>query len=124
MDFYYLPFTCWQIWKARCSFIHDTGKSIPHLFLRSQIWHLATIMTPLENFVKVNYDGAWSKDPGDAGLGVVVIDFNGDLVDGLANYCKASSSVQVKFQAVVEGLRLVKAKISKISSLRVTRKSA
>lgn len=58
---------------------------------------------------KINTDGAARGNPGPAGIGVVLVDPSGTVVDELAHGIGWATNNVAEYQALIEGLQLAKA---------------
>ncbi|KAF7823513.1 reverse transcriptase [Senna tora] len=102
-----LACTCWQIWKSRCSLVFQGEGLVPFQVARracamaEEFWlvnnfplslpggsvlHLgkekASWVRPERNMIKINCDGAFSEDSGEAGIGVVARDHKASIIVG------------------------------------------
>ncbi|BFG20534.1 hypothetical protein CerSpe_068080 [Prunus speciosa] len=58
-------------------------------------------------FVKTNIDGAWIKESGNSGLGVVIRDSNDIFYGGMATHKVCDSALLAEIEAAIEGLKVV-----------------
>ncbi|XP_021815817.1 uncharacterized protein LOC110758301 [Prunus avium] len=63
-------------------------------------------VTPKENFVKVNFDGAWSASDITAGIGTVIRDQFGSFCAGSAAPILCQSALAAEAEAAISGLHL------------------
>ena len=128
--FFYISFTCWHIWIARCNFLFNHQQIHPPRILeaisRSALAFIdatsipasPTVPCPLIDIspavwslpavgvVKINVDGSWLPRDGSGFLGVVARDYGGGFL-AACRYCvKASSVAMVEAMAVMFGCRL------------------
>lgn len=116
-------FICWSIWKARCSFVYEgkplsPGDSIASAlcsineFLNAQVpptispTHTGNLSwtPPPPELVKINCDAAWDKATCKAGLGVIVRNYLGHCIGGLAKPATCGSALIAESEAILEGV--------------------
>ncbi|XVF81823.1 hypothetical protein PTKIN_Ptkin15bG0186900 [Pterospermum kingtungense] len=118
---------CWEMWKSRCEMIFQkrqiypvgvfwkvnalvqelSGINEPSDFISNrrnerELVHKDRWIFPAEGWYKVNCDGAFSA----AGIGIVIRDADGSLVNGLAKKVKTNSCIVTEAMALKEGVRL------------------
>ncbi|KAL3718410.1 hypothetical protein ACJRO7_003536 [Eucalyptus globulus] len=65
-----------------------------------QIWK-----PPAHGVIKINVDGSFLQETGEAAVACVCRDSRGALVDGLARTVRASSAIQAEAQAILQTLK-------------------
>ncbi|KAF7843116.1 reverse transcriptase [Senna tora] len=122
-------FTCWFVWKARCRMVFE-HVPVDSLFViqksfsaAAEFWNangwcsggsglrLGAVMEdrwspPIGNALKINCDAAFSCESGIAGLGIVIRNEYGVVVDGKGVRTNACSAPVAESLALREALRL------------------
>ncbi|KAF7820511.1 reverse transcriptase [Senna tora] len=117
--------TCWHIWKERCKAVFDNGVvDVSFVIQRSfsaaaEFWSVNGFdkcvkgnngcsfkgwLPPSSGVLKVNCDAAFDESSGVAGIGVLVRDDKGRLVDGCCIRAKACSMNMAESLALKEAL--------------------
>ncbi|OMO70992.1 reverse transcriptase [Corchorus capsularis] len=115
-----IAYVCWSIWLERCavSFGLDNGNVLVDNLVKDtevnadgkQSWQ-----KPEFGWLKINCDGAFIKETHKAGIGVVVRDSGGRLLDGACESVKANSAEMVEAYALKKGVELaVQRKFDKV----------
>src|SRR3954466_2847479 len=63
---------------------------------------------PSSKVIKLNIDGASKGNPGEAGIGGLFRNYNGDFIMGFASYLGTSTSIIAEAKAIYFGLHLAK----------------
>ncbi|KAH7849667.1 hypothetical protein Vadar_021159 [Vaccinium darrowii] len=124
------PFTCWNIWLLRNNSLFNPNPSraddlitsttkatfaqaiewhfiaIPELVPRSKHISLVKWHRPSSSFFKLNTDGAFKKDLGQATGGGLIRDEEGNWIIGFHRHLRASQSLEAEFWALRDGLLL------------------
>ncbi|KAF7813703.1 reverse transcriptase [Senna tora] len=125
----HLAFLCWNIWKDRCSFIYQNSQLDPIStslrsnlaameFLSSLQSNSSSSMTlengnslcwvpPSKGKLKINCDGAYADLGKVAGVGVIVRNCMGDVVDGFSRRVKACSPLMTEALAIEAAMECV-----------------
>lgn len=128
----YIGFTCWHIWKHRCSVVFEQIPLDPvgvcgrinyaatEFLLASDICADTDIAVrvasdvcenwsaPPAGCVKINIDGAFKEASGKGGLGVIFRNADGMVLDGFCGPCRASSALMVEALAMRKALGMVR----------------
>ncbi|KAM2227522.1 hypothetical protein ACFXTI_014318 [Malus domestica] len=83
----------WASWRPKYSFADFVCLSTPCLG------------APPLGVIKANFDGAWSRDSLQSGLGVVFHSSNGSIINGVYSPCLSSSALQSEAKAALLAVR-------------------
>ncbi|XP_062024599.1 putative ribonuclease H protein At1g65750 isoform X3 [Rosa rugosa] len=120
----WISFALWIIWKERCAAVYDhrepspwgviaqikaavseySGLIVSGSSIRSSSVESVKWFAPLFPTVKLNCDGAWSSVTKRAGIGCIIRDFTGTIINGRVKTCLANSALHAEAIAVLEGL--------------------
>ncbi|XVE61299.1 hypothetical protein DITRI_Ditri06bG0028800 [Diplodiscus trichospermus] len=128
-----LAITCWVIWKGRCAKVFNNKKPDPQESIAKINALVAEVMNieemkrknylekqgkirarwerPAKEWIKINCDGAICADDENkeglrSGVGVIVRDENGKVIDGMGRKLRFNSIVEAEAAAIQEGLNL------------------
>ncbi|OMO65659.1 hypothetical protein CCACVL1_21449 [Corchorus capsularis] len=91
-----IAFTCWGLWKAR----NEAGAWIQVLPDRDKSWS-----RPRNGWIKVNVDDAYCRNSNDCGIGIVIRDSLGQILEAYGNYIRGSSAGMAEAYALREGVK-------------------
>ncbi|KAL6225204.1 hypothetical protein ACLB2K_004055 [Fragaria x ananassa] len=98
-------YLCWEIWKARCSFVYQ-GTSINPSSIASTASKAATefiLHSRNKNQVSQQCEPLQSSQ---VYIGVVARNYHGDLIDGVHTTCRAGSALEAEARAGIEACSL------------------
>src|SRR3954462_1387178 len=81
-----------------------------HATTEQRDFQLVIWKKPSSKVIKLNIDGASKGNPGDAGIGGLFRNSNGDFIIGFASYLGTTTSIMVEAKAIYFGLHLAKEK--------------
>lgn len=115
----------WELWKERCRAVFNELLPCPQLVLAKSLASIAeqcklhppfptrtppsndiVWQAPLALIIKINVDGAWSKDTMAACTGCVIRDYRGHSLGGESRSCTLPSPEEMEAMAVLMGLNL------------------
>ncbi|OMO94917.1 reverse transcriptase [Corchorus capsularis] len=122
-----IAYTCWVIWNSRCKAVMEhkevSGDKVIQWIQSAaseflSIWDQNTHQVskplkqvccwerPKEGWCKVNCDGAYCSKTSKAGIGIIIRDHNGNLIDGAGKMVIGDSVLISEALAVKEGMKL------------------
>ncbi|RXH87514.1 hypothetical protein DVH24_034414 [Malus domestica] len=110
-------FICWEIWKSRCNCIFHgsvpspeftaekasraAAEGFPYSFAECGCLSSPFLGAPPIGVIKANFDGAWSSNTLQSGLGVVFRSSNETIINGVSTPCLSSSALQTEAKAAL-----------------------